>query len=59
MEVYWFFIGNLSNMPELEPYAKAHIPLAARRVLAGLQAGCLPLQVELGRFICPKTQDVW
>ena len=42
-------------MPELEPYAKAHIPLAARRVLAGLRAGCLPLQVELGRFTCPKT----
>ena len=46
-------------MPELEPYAKTHIPLAARRVLAGLQAGCLPLQVELGRFTCLKTQDVW
>lgn len=42
-------------MPELEPYAKAHVPLAARRVLAGLRAGCLPLQVELGRFTCPKT----
>ena len=26
-------------MPELELYAKAHIPLAARRVLAGLRAG--------------------
>ena len=42
-------------MPELEPYTKAHIPLAAHRVLAGLRAGCLPLQVELGRFTCPKT----
>ena len=42
-------------MSELKPYAKAHIPLAARRVLAGLWAVCLPLQVELGRFTCPKT----
>ena len=38
-------------MPKLEPYAKAHIPLAARRVLAG----CLPLRVELGSITCPKT----
>ena len=56
VEVNWFFIGNSSACQiELEPYAKAHIPLAAHRVLAGLWAGCLPLQVELGRFTCPKT----
>ena len=42
-------------MPELEPYAKDHIPLAAYRVVGGLWAGCLPLQVELGRFTFPKT----
>ena len=42
-------------MPELEPYTEANIPLAVRRVLAGLGAGCLPLPVELGRFTCPKT----
>ena len=26
-----------------------------RQVMAGLRAGCLPLQVELGRYTLPKT----
>ena len=46
---------QLKTSPELEPYARAHIPVAAKRVLAGLWAGCLPLQIELGMFTCPKT----
>ncbi len=46
---------QFKTTPELEPYVRAGVPLAARRVLAGLRAGCLPLQIELGRFNCPKT----
>ncbi len=46
---------QFKTTPELEPYARAGVPLAARRILAGLWAGCLPLQSELGRFTCPKT----
>ena len=45
----------LKNMPEVEPYARANLPVCVRRVLAGLRAGCLPLQVELGRYTSPKT----
>jgi len=29
--------------------------VSVRRVLAGLRAGCLPLQIELGRYTSPKT----
>ena len=46
---------QLKTSPELEPYVRAHIPVAAQRVLAGLRAGCPLLQIELGRFTCPKT----
>ena len=45
----------LKDLPEAEPYARANLPVRTRRVLAGLRAGCLPLQVELGRYSCPKT----
>ncbi len=56
---------QFKTTPELEPYVRAGVPLAARRILAGLQAGCLQLQIELGRFTCPKMpyeehmQAVW
>ncbi len=46
---------QFKTMPELDPYVRAGVPLAARRVLAGLRAGCILLQIELGRFTCPKT----
>ena len=45
----------LKDLPEAEPYARANLSVSTRRVLAGLRAGCLPLQVELGRYSCPKT----
>jgi len=46
---------QLKTSPELEPYPRTHIPVVAKRVLAGLQASCLPLKIELGRFTCSKT----
>ena len=49
-EINEFSIYNFyRHMPELDPYAKAHILLAGCRVLGDLRAGCLPLQLELGR----------
>ena len=39
---------QLKSAPELEPYVRVCIPLVARRILAGLRAGCLPLLIELG-----------
>ena len=41
---------QLKNFPAAEPYASANLPVSIQRVLAGLRAGCLPLQVELGRY---------
>ena len=41
-------LGGGKLPPELEPYVRAHLPLAAGMVLAGLWAGCLPYQIELG-----------
>ena len=41
--------------PNVEPYTRANLPVRTRRVVAGLQAGSLPLQVELGRYTSPKT----
>jgi len=53
----WLSIKQLKTSPELEPYPRAHIP---KRVLAGLRASCLPLKIELGRFMCPNTPyDQW
>ena len=46
---------RLKDLPAAEPYARANLPVSIRRVLAGLRAGCLPLQVELGRYSSPKT----
>ena len=42
-------------MPAAEPYTRANLPVSIHRVLAGLRAECLPLQVELGRYFSPKT----
>ena len=44
----------LKDMPAAEPYARANLPVCIQRVLAGLRTGCLPLQVELGRYTSPK-----
>ena len=41
--------------PNVEPYIRANLPVRTRRVVAGLRAGCLLLQVELGRYTSPKT----
>ena len=41
---------RLKGFPASEPYARANLPVSIRRVLAGLRAGCLLLQVELGRY---------
>ena len=43
------------HCPDTEPYVRASLPVGVRRVVAGLRAGCLPLQVELGRYTSPKT----
>jgi len=53
--------GKLANyrqfkfFPKIEPYVRLNLPVTVRRVVAGLRAGCLPLQIELGRFTQPKT----
>ena len=49
------FYRCLKDLPEAEPYARANLSVSTWRVLAGLRAGCLPLQVEHGRYSCPKT----
>ena len=46
---------RLKDFLASEPYARANLPVSIRRVLAGLRAGCLLLQVELGRYSSPKT----
>ena len=40
----------LKPSPGTEPYVAANVQYAARRVMAGLQMGCLPLEVERGRY---------
>ena len=45
----------LKDLPAAEPYARANLPVSIWRVLAGLRAGCLLLQVELGRYSSSKT----
>ena len=42
---------QLKHFPGTEPYVRASLPVGVRRVVAGLRAGCLPLQIELGRYI--------
>ena len=46
---------QIKHFPETEPYCRASLSVGVRRVLAGLRAGCLPLQIELGRYTSPKT----
>ena len=46
---------TLKQAPQSEPYARAKLSVGVRRVLAGLRAGCLPLQVEVGRYAYPKV----
>ena len=46
---------QLKLFPGTEPYVRASLPVGVRRVVAGLRAGCLPLQIELGRYTSPKT----
>ena len=46
---------KFKSSPKLEPYVKLNLPVKVRRVVAGLRAGCLPLQIELGRYTQPKT----
>ena len=45
----------LKSIPFCESYVRAGLSVGVRRVMAGLRAGCLPLQVELGRYTLPKT----
>ena len=40
----------LKPSPGTEPYVAANVQYAARRVMAGLRMGCLPLEVERGRY---------
>ena len=46
---------TLKQAPQSEPYARTKLSVGVRRVLAGLRAGCLPLQVEVGRYAYPKV----
>ena len=46
---------QFKHCPDTEPYVRASLPVGVRRVVAGLRAGCLPLQMELGRYTSPKT----
>ena len=46
---------QFKHCPDTEPYVRASLPVGVRRVVAGLRAGCLLLQVELGRYTSPKT----
>ena len=43
-------------MPEAECYAKANLPVHVNicRIMARFRDDCLPLQVELGRFLCQR-----
>ena len=52
-KLVWY--RRIKTIPKVEPYIRAGLPFGVRRVMAGLRAGCLPLQVELGRFSQPKT----
>ena len=40
----------LKPSPGTEPYVAANLQYAAWRVMAGLRMGCLPLEVERGRY---------
>ena len=40
----------LKPSPGTEPYVAANVQYAAWRVMAGLRMGCLPLEVERGRY---------
>ena len=46
---------QFKHCPDTEPYVRASLPVGVRRVVAGLRARCLPLQVELGRYTSPET----
>ena len=52
-KLVWY--RSVKTIPKVEPYIRAGHPVDVRRVMAGLRAGCLPLQVELGQFSQPKT----
>ena len=47
--------GKLANyrqfkfFPKTKPYVRLNLPVTVRRVVAGLRAGCLPLQIEVLR----------
>ena len=45
----------IKSQPLVEPYLRSWLSVGVRRVMAGLRAGCCPLQVELGRYTLPKT----
>ena len=49
---------QFKHCPDTEPYVRASLPVDVRRVVAGLRAGCLPLQVELGRYTSPKNSSL-
>ena len=43
---------EIKPLPTAEPYVTGPIPADWRRVMAALRMGCLPLEVETGRFGC-------
>jgi len=45
---------QIKYFPETEPYCRASLSVGVRRVLAGMRAGCVPLQIELGRYTSQK-----
>ena len=46
---------KIKSIPFCEPFVRVGLSVDVHRVMAGLRAGCLPLQVELGRYTLPKT----
>ena len=49
------FYRILKASPSVEQCIEAEISLNKRRVITQLRTGCLPLEVELGRYRSPKT----
>ena len=48
------FYRKFKSYPAAEGYILNSVVLSKRRILTQLQCGCLPLEVELGRYRSPK-----
>ena len=48
------FYRNIKSSPATEQYVLNSVNLNKRRVITQLRCGCLPLEIELGRYRSPK-----